>query len=133
MHSYYFKRPINSLPSNHRPKPNKFILTFESPLKRLRGTGGYFPSNLGCHDIIATVMLVSQNYSQKAEFFPFEKKKKQIVKKATTTNKAPNDVFSIYNGVVLSFDIRSSAPSLDHFRITFGLFFKASLGAHPFI
>ena len=25
------------------------------------------------------------------------------------------------------------ANAIDHFRITFGLFFKASLGAHPFI
>ena len=29
------------------------------------------------------------------------------------TNKAPNDVFAIYNEVVLSFEIRSSAPSLE--------------------
>ena len=25
------------------------------------------------------------------------------------------------------------AKRIDHFRVTFGLFFKASLGAHPFI
>ena len=30
-----------------------------------------------------------------------------------------------------SFNARSE--KIDHFRITFGLFFKASLGAHPFI
>ena len=34
---------------------------------------------------------------------------------------------------VLNNRIKIVAFVIDHFRITFGLFFKASLGAHPFI
>jgi len=69
-------------------------------------------------------MLVSQNYSQKAEFYPFEKKNNNKLKKnKTITNKAAKDMFSIYNGVVLSFEIRSSAPSLETPLSTLGTAF----------
>ena len=36
-------------------------------------------------------------------------------------------------GHIHHFSSPSKSNAIDHFRITFGLFFKASLGAHPFI
>ena len=62
------------------------------------------------------VVLLSQYYSQEIEFYPLEKN-------TITTNKAPNDVFSIYNGVVLSFEVRSSAASLETALSTLGAAF----------
>ena len=48
LRSYYLKRPINSLPSNHLPNPSKFKQTFKSPLKTTAWEAS-FPPNLGFH------------------------------------------------------------------------------------